>query len=185
MSEAPIAQLPKSVDPNRLAEQAANLEGVVPLAGLGRFSEAVPELPEGGECYVKLSFYMDSERRRLVSGELSAPVILECQRCMTNMQTTLESRFELGLVLNEEQAQRLPKALEPFLMEDYSADLWTMVEDELLLVLPPFPLHDRQDCPASGELEALEPKPATEQSEKKKREDNPFSVLAGLKNTKH
>ncbi len=185
MSEAPNAQLPKSVDPNRLAEQSTTLEGVIPLAGLVRFSEAVPGLPEGSECHVKLSFCMDSERRRLVSGEVSAPVILECQRCMNNMQTTLESRFDLGLVLNDEQAQRLPKALEPFPMEDYNADLWAMVEDELLLVLPPFPLHERQDCPASKELEALEPQQATEKPEAKKREDNPFSVLAGLKNTKH
>jgi uncharacterized protein len=46
-------------------------------------------------------------------------------------------------------------------------------------------LHDRQDCPASKDLEALEPQQATETPEAKKREDNPFSVLAGLKTTKH
>jgi uncharacterized protein len=93
--------------------------------------------------------------------------------------------FDLGLVINDEQAQRLPKALEPFLFEDFSADLWAMVEDELLLVLPPFPLHERDECPAKEDLEALEPSNVASEPEVKKREDNPFSVLAGLKTTKH
>src|SRR5690554_4630011 len=104
---------------------------------------------------------------------------------MNDMQTTLESRCAWGLVLNYEQAQRSAKALRPLLMEDWYGDWWAMMEDELLLALPPSPLHARQDCPASKELEALEPQQATEKPKAKKREDNPFSVLAGLKNTKH
>ncbi|HLT13640.1 MAG TPA: YceD family protein [Marinobacter sp.] len=185
MSKAPNAELPKFVDPNRLAEQQTTLEGVVPLEGLARFREAVPGLQDGSECRVKLSFYQDSERRRVVSGELSAPVTLVCQRCMNDMQVTLTSGFDLGLVINDEQAQRLPKTLEPFLFEDFTADLWAMVEDELLLVLPPFPLHERDECPAKEDLEALEPSKAPSEPEAKKREDNPFSVLAGFKTTKH
>lgn len=185
MSKAPIAELPKSVDPIRLAEQNITLEGMVPLEALARFREAVPDLQGGSECHVKLSFYQDGERRRIVSGELSAPVTLQCQRCMSDMPATLESRFDLGLVINDEQAQRLPKALEPFLFEDFNADLWSMVEDELLLVLPPFPLHERDQCPAKEDLEALEPSKDASEPEAKKREDNPFSVLAGFKTTKH
>lgn len=185
MSKAPIAELPRSVDPNKLAEQNTKLEGVVPFKGLSRFCEAVPGLSEDGACSVKLAFYRDGERRRIVSGELSAPVVLECQRCMRDMQATLESHFDLGLVISDEQAQRLPKALEPFLVEDFSADLWEMVEDELLLVLPPFPLHEREQCPAKEDLEALEVSEAAEEPETKQRKENPFSVLAGLKTTKH
>lgn len=185
MSKAPNAELPKSVDPNRLVERNEVLEGVVPLTSLSRFSEAVPGLNNDSLCQVKLSFYRDGERRRVVSGQLSAPVVLECQRCMGPLQTTLESRFDLGLVTTDEQAQQLPKSLEPFLVEDFSADLWVMVEDELLLVLPPFPLHERLECPAKEDLEALEADREPEKPEAKNREDNPFSVLAGLKSTKH
>ncbi|PSF05391.1 hypothetical protein C7H09_15430 [Marinobacter fuscus] len=185
MSNAPIVELPRSVDPNRLAEQNVTLEGGVPFKALSRFFGAVPGLPEDGQCRVRLEFYLDGERRRVVSGQLTAPVVLECQRCMGDMQAVLESAFELGLVISDEQAQRLPKALEPFLVEDYSADLWSMVEDELLLVLPPFPLHERDDCPAKEELEALEPAREPLEPEVEKRKDNPFSVLSGLKTTKH
>lgn len=184
MSDASNADLPKSVDPYRLAEHASTLEGVIPISGLGRFREAVLGFSDGAECRVKLSFFMDGERRRVVSGELEAPVDLECQRCMGAMNSVLVSRFTLGLVTSDEQAQQLPKELEPFLTDDFTANLWSMVEDELLLVLPAFPLHDRSDCPAREDLEAYEPDSSAAEPVRKSGE-NPFSVLADLKKTKH
>lgn len=160
------------------------LEGVIPLGALARFREAVPGFDEGAACRVRLWFSMDSERRRMVSGELEAPVDLECQRCMGPMATTLDSRFVLGLVTSDEQAQQLPRGLEPFLTGEFSADLWALVEDELLLVLPQFPLHDRNECPAREDLEALEPDSSPAEPAAPGKE-NPFSVLADLKKTKH
>lgn len=181
------AELPKSVDPYKLAEQKSILEGSVPLGALSRFSDCV--LPagkseSGASCHVKLTFGQDSERRRIVAGELKANVLLECQRCMKPMEAVLTSQFKLGFVTSDEQAQQLPKELEPFLAADFSADLWTLVEDELLLVLPPFPKHDRDECPASEALGALEPDPLPKKSDAEQRE-NPFSVLADMKTKKH
>jgi uncharacterized protein len=184
MPNASNAELPKSVDPFRLAEQNVVLEGEVPLKALSRFRDAVRCVEDDSKCQVTLSFSLDRERRRMVVGELEAPVVLECQRCMGPMPYTLISRFTLGLVTTDSLAQQLPKELEPFMIEDFSADLWSMTEDELLLVLPPFPLHERDECPASGVLEAFEPEGMAEESEKKSG-DNPFSVLADLKTKKH
>lgn len=184
MSKASSAELPKTVDPYRLAEQKTVLEGEIPLKALSRFGDSVYGIEDGAVCRVQLSFSMDSERRRMVTGELEAPVILECQRCMGPMPTTLVSSFVLGLVTSDEQAQQLPKELEPFLTDDFSANLWSMTEDELLLVLPPFPLHERDECPAREELEAFEPENSGDEPVKKS-EDNPFSVLADLKTKKH
>ncbi|HKK55529.1 YceD family protein [Marinobacter sp.] len=184
MSKAPIAELPRSVDPFKLAAQAVVLEGEVPLMALSRFRDAVHALEETSRCRVKLSFSLDSERRRMVAGELEAPVILECQRCMGPMPYTLVSRFALGLVTSDRQAQQLPKELEPFLTDDFSADLWSMTEDELLLVLPPFPLHDRSECVASEILASLESGDEVEEPAQAPG-DNPFSVLADLKKKKH
>lgn len=184
MSNASSAELPKIVDPYKLAEHNSVLEGGIPLSALSRFREAVLGFDDNAACRVTLSFYMDSQRRRIVSGELEAPVNLECQRCMGSMKSVLVSQFILGLVTSDEQAQRLPRDLEPFLTDDFSADLWSMAEDELLLVLAPYPLHERGECPASEDLEAYEPDGSSAKPEKETG-DNPFSVLAGLKNTKH
>lgn len=160
------------------------LEGEIPLKALPRFGDSVFGFEDGAVCRVSLSFSMDSERRRMVTGELAAPVFLECQRCMGSMQQTLVSSFTLGLVTSDEQAQQLPRELEPFLTDDFSADLWSMTEDELLLVLPPFPLHERDKCPARKELEAFEPDDSGDEPVRKS-EGNPFSVLADLRTKKH
>lgn len=184
MSKASNAELPRSVDPFKLAEQNIVLEGEVPLKALSRFRDAVHSVEDTSSCRVKLSFSMDSERRRMVAGELEAPVILECQRCMGPMSYTLVSRFALGLVTSDRQAQQLPQELEPFLTDDFSADLWSMTEDELLLVLPPFPLHDRSECAASEILESLESE-GEDEGPGQPPADNPFSVLADLRKKKH
>ena len=170
-----------------MAETGARLEGGVPLARLSRFRDAVLAIPEGGLCKVSLAFSADGERRRIVRGELEAEVELECQRCMSGMVSTLRSSFELGVVTSDEQARQLPAELEPFVTDGDAVDLWTLVEDELLLALPAYPLHEREECPAAPELEALEPGSGEDDSraEADDRRDNPFSVLKGLKTTKH
>lgn len=184
MLKASSAELPRIVDPFRLAEHNAHLEGVIPLGSLSRFVSAIRDIEDGSRCKVTLAFTQDPERRRMVSGELEASVILECQRCMGPMPHKLTSSFRLGLVTSDEQAQQLPRELEPFLTEDFSADLWTMVEDELLLVLPPFPSHQRDECPATEMIEALEPEDVAEKHADSSGR-SPFSVLAGLKLKKH
>ncbi len=187
MSKAPNAELPKSVDPYRLAEQNSTLEGFVPLSGLGRFADAILGASSSDpreQCQVRLTFSKDEERRRVVSGELDAEVMLECQRCLKPMMSRLESSFRLGFVTSDEQAQNLPRDLEPVLTEDFSVNLWELVEDELLLVLPPFPLHERADCQATEVLENFEPDPEAPEPDEEKRE-NPFNVLADLKKNRH
>lgn len=174
------AELTRLIDPDKATQQAAAVEGTIPVTSLVRFSEMLFE--PGGAVSVRLSFDQDPERRRVVEGELATPVVLQCQRCLSALETSLSSSFRVGLVSSDEQAKQLPGELEPFQFDDNEVDLWRLVEDELLLVVPPFPLHDEADCEATelvaqysddGELEAPEQDEAGE--------ENPFSVLAELK----
>ncbi|SFR49146.1 uncharacterized protein SAMN05216203_0848 [Marinobacter daqiaonensis] len=169
-----------------MAETGAELEGTVPLVRLDRFRNAVFAIPEGGDCLVRLEFSADSQRRRIVRGELETDVELECQRCMSGMTAHVSSAFELGLVTSDDKARQLPSELEPFVVEGEALDLWTMVEDELLLALPAYPLHEREDCPATADLEALEADPAASpEPDPEDKRENPFKVLEGLKKTRH
>ncbi len=173
------AELPRTVEPNKLAEKEASLDGVIALRSLPRFAALL--LDQEGDVSVHLQFGMDAEKRRIVEGRLDAPVVLECQRCMSAMNASLASSFQLGLVVSDEQARQLPRDLEPFLMDDFEADLWQMVEDELLLVIPPYPLHELEDCPAAGTLEALDAEQDEQPDDEPEQRENPFSVLAELK----
>ncbi|PAV27468.1 hypothetical protein CF392_00750 [Tamilnaduibacter salinus] len=177
------AELTRLIDPDKTTQQAAVVEGTIPVTSLVRFSELLFE--PTGEVQVRLSFDQDPERRRVVEGELSAPAVLQCQRCLKALATTLTSSFRVGLVSSDEQAKQLPGELEPFQFGDNEVDVWQLVEDELLLVVPPFPLHDEADCEAA-ELVARysddgEPESA---GEHQAADENPFNVLAELKKGK-
>ena len=99
-----------------------------------------------------------------------------CQRCLGEVSLPVTSRFQLGLVFDDDQARQLPKRLEPVeLDENGQLDLWVVMEDEVLLALPAFPMHTNGEC----QLEQTEPEPDYTDSDEKR--PNPFDVLAKLK----
>ena len=74
---------------------------------------------------------------------------MECQRCLGDVRFEISAEFRLGLVFNDDQAKALPKRLEPVeLDEEGRLDLWDVIEDELLLNLPDFPMHPQDECQA-------------------------------------
>lgn len=137
-------ELPASVDPYKLTEQGAVVKGLVPLSALPRVTPLLED--EDAQAEVSITFTRDAENRRLAQGELHANVKLQCQRCMEAMDYPLVSRFLLAFVADDEQARNLPRELEPVELQRRDFDLWQAVEDELLLSLPPFPVHEDEGC---------------------------------------
>jgi len=163
--------LPKRVDPRKLAEREAQLQGTIDL-------ESMPELcsllvDNEGKVSVELGFALDQQKLRTVIGHANARVKQQCQRCLEAVEVDLHAEFNLAVVLNEEQAKNLPRYYDPLLVEE-DVVLASLVEEELILTLPAVAYHD--DCSVQlsfGEDEVQQ----SEQDEK----PNPFSVLASLK----
>jgi len=149
---------------------------------LARFERLGPMLasPEG-EVRVELSFEFDSEKRRIITGRVSAVVRVECQRCLQAMTADLESGFSLGVVDTEAMARQLPSEYEPVIQTEPELDLLALVEDELIMAVPDFPLHDEVDCPAAEVLADINANADAAVAEEAQATDNPFSVLAGIK----
>ena len=162
--------LPKTIDPLKYADQNKVLEGKISQQALSRLREIVLE-PEG-DVEVKLEFDRDEQHLRVLKGHLSASLQLKCERCLEPVVKEVESSFELGIVLSDEQAKNLPGYYEPLLVEPESMPVYEVVEEELILSLPMFAYHD--DC----NLEQPEEPQEFEQAPKK---ENPFSVLSDLK----
>jgi uncharacterized protein len=85
----------------------------------------------------------------------------------------------LVVVKSIEQAERLSGEYEPLMLEDEKIPLHELVEDELLLVLPDFPRHEEECKPYKHSTEAIKPVAIDSQQS---QSNNPFSVLAQLKN---
>jgi len=163
--------LPKRVDPRKLAEREAQLQGFVELKSMPQLLSLLVD--DEGEVSVELKFALDEQKLRTVKGQATAKVKQQCQRCLEPVDVYLDAEFSLAVVLNEEQAKNLPRYYDPLLVEE-DVELAALVEEELILTLPAVAYH--QDCDVQlsyGESDA-EP---SEQDEK----PNPFSVLASLK----
>jgi len=168
------AQLPKRVDAIKLVTVSQQFNADIDSKQLTRLSEAVEDCVAPVHCEIR--FERDQEKHRLLQGSCNTSVVMICQRCLGNVTIPVESSFQLGLVFDDDQAKQLPKRFEPVEVdENGQLDLWSVMEDEVLLALPMFPTHPEGDC----QFKQPGSKPKTTDSDDKR--PNPFDVLAKLK----
>ena len=176
MSEgAQLKRLPRHVDPGRLAQRNASFDGIIAPENLPRLLSAVHS---SGNVAVSLRFKVDEQGRRRLTGEFEVAVELVCQRCLGAAPERLSGDINLAVVRSEEHAKQLPGFIEPWIVDEGEADLYSIIEEELLLSLPLVTYH---------EDECIDPqlmKAGAEMNEPVEQGDNPFNVLADLKKRK-
>jgi len=169
--------LPVQLNFMQKANSGCEIQGKWPINRLKRLSEVL--LSDEGDVQVELTFDR-AGRIPFIKGHITAELELKCERCMQSMHYPVDSHFKLGLVLTEEQIEKLPDEYEPYLVEDDNNHLADMLEDELLLALPLVAMHD-SDC-----SEFLNQQHSETRSKQKNEVDdstekeNPFSVLKDL-----
>ncbi len=165
--------IPSHVDPRKLADRAAILEGELSFESLPRFSEQLAV--NAGTVRAKFTFERQERRVAVIRCELVAEVEMVCQRCLelALLPVHVDSSFQ---IVKEGFADiTVAKGFEALEVGEEPLDLLTLVEDELLLALPIVPLHSSEDCQQlSGFNE-----PDAELNEVSR--SNPFDVLAQLK----
>lgn len=166
-------QFPRLGDPRKFAQQGVTLEGKLPIAELPRLVDAVEDT--AGEIKVELEFGINKEGKRAITGKAHGDVQLVCQRCLEPVSVAIESNISLAIVWDEEMAKSLPEYLDPWIVGEGVADLYEMIEEELLLSLPPVAYHS-EPCLDSNLYTSGKP---VEVKETK----NPFKVLEQLKSS--
>jgi uncharacterized protein len=171
-------QLPATIDPVALAEKGARLSGKLSLKGLPRLAAACRSA--AGHAEVDLEFTRgEGGDVRLMIGTIRARVSLTCQRCLEEMDYELRSEPRLVLLRPGESEEELPPEVDA-LTVDKPIVLSTLIEDELLLVMPMIPLHDLEHCPARAFVVAGERSESATGSK-----PNPFAALQRLKRDQH
>ena len=169
-----LDRLPELIDPLSFADKGSELIGQIDLSSLDRLAEMLAD--DSGSVAVRLVFGREG-RLATIEGQITATLAVQCQNCLQVMDWPVDSKIKLGIVTSMDEADRLPKDYEPLLVGDKKIPLKDIVEDELLLALPAFPKHLEpcyENKPVSDDRESLK----SEQSK-----NNPFSILAKLKNT--
>ena len=168
--------LPSTLDVRKAAVRGVSVRGTLKPHDLPRLRAILAA--DDGAIEAVLTFSRDEENRYLIHASITAQVVVSCQRCLEPLQQEVACESTLAAVWTEEQATQLPRYLEPLLADDNGSNLWELVEDELILALPPFAYHDTEECKQI--LAAFAPEPLAEQ-EATGDKPNPFNVLAQLK----
>ncbi len=172
-----LDRLPDFIDPVLFAERRRVLSGTIKMSEFTRLSEVLMK----NEGDVKIDFSFEKMGRlATVRGTIKADLVLECQSCLKGVLWPIDATVNLGVVSTLEQADRLAEEFEPLWMEAETISLKDLVEDEILLALPDFPRHSNE-C-MEHRQKKTEPS-ATDEDNEQLKSDNPFSVLAQLKNT--
>lgn len=150
---------------------------------LARFARLMDETRGlGGETPV--SYQVRGELRQDAAGQdepwlrLHAQAILPlvCQRCMGPVDVPVEFDRDFRFVASEELAAvEDEESEEDVLVLTKTFNLLELVEDELLMAMPPVAKHEI--CPEPVKLQAVDPDFVEEPTQK----PNPFAVLQQLK----
>lgn len=152
----------------------------MPQDKLPRLQEAVSSIETPVSAEVR--FAKNESGYRTVTGSLQVRVKMVCQRCMGETEADIASELAVAVVASDEESKQLPKSLEPWVVsrEESEADLYEVIEDELLLDLPMVIYHDYQcideQMYSAGDASGAE---AKEEGGR-----NPFQVLEQLKGGK-
>ena len=171
---------PLRLDVGAFAKEGGRLEGDWPLPELARLADAAaPEAPARDADTVR--WQARGESRAVHGGpaqawlhlEAGTKIALQCQRCLQPVPMTLAARRSFLFVPGEATAAELDAESEDDVLALTRAlDLRALVEDELLLVLPLVPRHDRCPSPLVASQEDGTPVEVP---------PHPFAALASLK----
>lgn len=160
--------LPEFIDPYDCAKTGRRLAGVLPLASLERLCADLAD--RSGEVEVAVEAQVQTGGLPVLTGRAACAAVARCQRCLEPLTLHLEAPFRLGLVASESAAARLETGYDPLICAPgQELAVAGLIEDELLLVLPDYPLHAPGVCGMVAE-------PA-QQTEKQR----PFAALATLR----
>lgn len=137
-------QLPKTIDPIKLADQETHLQGHLEVASFSRLNDIM--FDKEGTVQLDLRLGRDMERFYYIQGRVEANLHLQCQRCMQKMNFPIDIMVSLSPVSTLEAAKNLPDRYEPLLVEEEKIELLSIIEDELLISLPMVPKHESENC---------------------------------------
>lgn len=171
------ANLPRWIEPRKMAEKRVQLVGQIPLTSLTRLNELQEQ--KQGEVDLAIDFFLDEQGVTCMQGQISTEVWLTCQRCLEPYQQFIAAKFILSPVTNDREAAMLPAPYEPLLVANTVVELAAVVEDEILLGIPIVTKHAPENCAV-----AVSYNTAGSEELITNEKVNPFKVLANLKTNK-
>lgn len=170
-------EYPDWLDPWKAAEGRRTFAGSMPLKRMPRLQPLLAS--SDGEVRFEVAFDFDPQARVIIDIEVDGQLPLVCQRSLEQYLEPVHRHSLLGVIEDISEEGMMPDNYEPVLVEGGRLALLDLVEDELLLGLPPVP---RKPQPADdlGAASHAAPDPAivTTQASSSEEVRQPFAGLA-------
>jgi len=154
------------IDGLEFVRSAAELSGEVLVTDLDRLADRLKD--RGGTLRYKLVGNLDARQRPRLRVVVAGRISLECQRCLGRLPYDVALDSSLLVLAEGENGDTAEVDDLDAVAADPVMDVWSLVEDEVLLELPMAPRHVDGECHAMAEAE-------------RKLAASPFAVLAQLK----
>ena len=154
------------IDSLVFAREGRSLQGELPVAGLVRVLDLLTD-PAGKISY-RLDGQLGSRNEAQLVLRIDGTLSLRCQRCLEGIDYPVKVCSLLELVKDEEELTReeIEDDSKDILVVQKELDVVELIEDEIILALPPAPRHE--SCALPEGVQNVE-------------KVSPFSVLKGLK----
>ncbi len=169
-----VKRAPSRFNPDVLAREACRFEAELPISQFPRLAE---QLFSTDGSVVATFGVNERKDHTVIRGSLSFDATLQCQRCVESFVMPIQADFELVCVASQAEADALPDALDPVVLDDNGQlHLVDLLEDDALLQLPDIPKHEDHESCQPGEQSFGDVQEATAADK-----SNPFGVLKDLK----
>ncbi len=136
------------LDALKAAKENRVIAESLPLAGFERLASLLAD--SEGELAFEWAFYFNAGKQLQAKLSLHASVHLTCQRCNAPFPFKIDAEVEMQRVQTEAEAEALPLAVQPLYLDALNQiQPQEILEDELILALPMFPMHEKKDCSLS------------------------------------
>ena len=154
------------IDSLAFAREGGLLQGELPVASLTRVLDMLAG--SAGKLSYRVHGQMGPRNRPQLVLELDGMLSVCCQRCLEGIDYPVRIRTLLELVKDEEELtqEEIEDDSRDFLTAQKELDVVELIEDEVILDLPPAPRHESCALPDTGKQSAKE---------------SPFAVLKSLK----
>jgi uncharacterized protein len=152
------------VDSLKLVRERQRLAGVLAVAGLPRLVQSLHGLngiySGDGSLDYAISGDTDARERPLLRVRVSGTVLVQCQRCLEAMAHEVRVDSAVRLVAAEKlDAEYEAIGADPdepdCIVASKTMDVAALIEDEVLLALPPYPRHDVSVCKGKVDPSAI------------------------------
>jgi uncharacterized protein len=134
------------IDSLEFARGGEHLNGSVPVSELSRLADSL--FDTDGALQFELKGGRDSRQRLRLQVAVEGNVHLQCQRCLGKLDFPVAVQTDLLLLTEDTGADASAGGIDDLdgVPAAAQADVWSLVEDEVLLAIPLAPRHAENEC---------------------------------------